>query len=731
MFLTPAGTVYAREETEQILSDEANAISTGYYKIARALDQNEVFDVTDGSQEKGALLQTYLSNDSPAQCFYVENLGGGVYTMENVKSGKFLDLVKVPAANGTGIQQAEFSGTDTQKWKITADAKTGSYVIRPFSNKDLVLQAGNGAIAISRAIGSSVHLSKKNGSGLQQWKFISIDKADDSLNTYVSVSDGIYTISCSGDKGKTLDIAGGSSEEKANADIYTANSSNAQKFIIKSAGNGWYTIASVQSGKLLEASSLGTPDGAIVRQAKSSGNASQKWRFILNLDGSYCIESAAGTYVLDAAGGSLENGTNADIYKQNRTDAQKWILTPTIPSAPADGDYVIRSASEPGKCLNVKNASSDLAAEIDLFAENGTAAQNFMLKSAGSGYYKITCLVSNYVLAQKKADTASSYAWQYLDQNKDTQLWKAAATGDADGSFYLTNKASGLNLTAGGSTKFILNRTSAVHLPSSSQLQKAYAAAPGQRTVLSLLQNAIKPVGRTLYVFDGGWNNNPAAGTVDAGLIGYQDSWWNFFTQHAASGYDHTPYTNWFGCGLDCSGYVQWATYNTFYNEESPYTLARSFDIAPDYIRNGWAKGTDEIRPGDIVSIDEGGDSGHVYIALGTCPDGSVIFMHSTLVPSTATQGEGVQISGTSVPGAGTDGVTCDSEAAILAKQYMAKYFPEWPFAAVEEPSDTYISGNVVKATWITDGTGILTDEAGIQNLTGEEVMKILLGDGS
>ena len=717
-----SGISYDAENKES--SKDAD-IASGFYRISSYIDSNDFLGIKDSSREDGADLQIASGSNTPGQAFFVTNNGDGTYNILNVNSDKVLDLADGKTNAGVSVIQYAKSGSSAQQWKITSDAETGAVLIRAADNEKMAVQPENR----TANAGTSLVLGIINGSRLQKWNFISVNSQDDSLNSYSAVSDGIYTLESAVDRTKFLDIAGNGYSDGSFADIAGAKDTNIQKFIIKSDGAGWYTITSLNSGKLLDVKNADTADGTNVQISTADGTAAQKWRFTDNADGSRYIESSLGVF-LDVQGGAQAEGTQVDVYRINRTNAQKWYLSPSSAGQLTDGDYVLKAASDPARALDISGGSAAIGTEAGLSAVNGTQAQSFTFTSAGNGYIKITCLISNYLLTERKSDASgTSSAWQYIDNGADSQLWKAEPTGDPDGSYYLTNKKSGFHLTAGENAKFLVQRVSAQH-GTVSGLDLSYASAPGQRTVLSFLQNALKPVGRTLYVFDGGWNANPDAGTVDSGLIGYQESWWDFFTSHAVAGYDHTPYTAKYGLGLDCSGYVQWAVYNALYTEQNPYGLLRSFDIAGSYISNGWAySDNSNFRPGDVVSLDEGGNSGHVYIILGTCRDGSVLLMHSTLVPSTATQGEGVQISGTSAPGAGTDGVTCDSQAAILAQYYMSKYFPEWPYAVVEEPSETYLSGAIVKASWITDGSGIMSDSVGMQDMSGEQVMKVLLGD--
>jgi len=252
----------------------------------------------------------------------------------------------------------------------------------------------------------------------------------------------------------------------------------------------------------------------------------------------------------------------------------------------------------------------------------------------------------------------------------------------------------------------------------------------GRRTILSLLKNAMLPVGRTLYVLGGGWNDGSYSGqNIDSEILGCRSSWLTFFNSNAGAAYIPALHQFEYGNGLDCSGYVHWIAYNTIYNTPGQgFQTVTSYDMADDFKNRGWAKtGDSNIYPGDIVSINEGNGAGHVYLVLGVCSDGSVLFAHSTLVPY-GTQGAGVQLSGTSVPGQSTDFVTMDSEAARLAASYMKTHFPKWCYAPVEEPYNGYVTGNTVRATWITDGTSIMTDPENIRSLSGEQVIQRLFG---
>ena len=224
----------------------------------------------------------------------------------------------------------------------------------------------------------------------------------------------------------------------------------------------------------------------------------------------------------------------------------------------------------------------------------------------------------------------------------------------------------------------------------------------GQKTLKSYLQNALVPCGRTLYIWGGGWDDS------DACIIGYQPKWETWFKNHATSSYDYSNYRYSYGNGLDCSGFAAWTLYNTLYTKSGgDWLVFQSTTVASTYSKKGWVNlktnSSDQTyRPGDVVSM-----NGHVWISLGECSDGSVLLVHSSP--------KGVQISGTS------------GQAATLATHYMKKYFPEWPYAA-RTVSSSYLSW-AGKGSWKVSGSGhILNDPDGIQKMSANQVMKLLLG---
>ena len=229
-------------------------------------------------------------------------------------------------------------------------------------------------------------------------------------------------------------------------------------------------------------------------------------------------------------------------------------------------------------------------------------------------------------------------------------------------------------------------------------------------TLTKFLKTMIQPVGNTLYVWGGGHD----AWTDGDGLrIGMNPKWKQFYNQEGAS-YNYTKHRYEYQNGLDCSGLVSWAVYNTYNTKSNQKETGYSSTSTgfPAYLTNkgfgshGKVSGG-TFTPGDVVSM-----TGHVWVVLGMCSDGSLVIVHAT--PPV------VQISGT----VNTAGST-NSEAVKLASAYMKKYYSD---AAGKYnlciASKAYVN-NVDRFQWSSSS---MRDPDGLRNMTAAQVLEKLIG---
>lgn len=144
-----------------------------------------------------------------------------------------------------------------------------------------------------------------------------------------AVPDGEYMIGSGVSGTAMLDISGASKSNGANAQLWKANGSGAQRFRISYDESACaYEIVCMASGLALDVYCADFVSGANVQQHARNGSAAQRWLITQRSDGAYTIASAGDPgLVLDAKWGSTANGTNVQLYESNGSAAQGWRLT--------------------------------------------------------------------------------------------------------------------------------------------------------------------------------------------------------------------------------------------------------------------------------------------------------------------------------------------------------------------------------------------------------------------
>ena len=261
------------------------------------------------------------------------------------------------------------------------------------------------------------------------------------------------------------------------------------------------------------------------------------------------------------------------------------------------------------------------------------------------------------------------------------------------------------------------------------------AGTPGKRTLKNLLATALMPVGTTLYIYGGGWDWQDVGSSVQATSIGIAPEWTAFFQRQdeeytykngdpARSYYPFHEWNEYYYAGLDCSGYLGWTVYNTLHAEPgNTGYVCQSTKFArhlSDLDLGAWSREVEALGPGDIVSI-----SGHVWLSLGTCPDGSVLILHSTPSDSRAGQpGGGPQLSAL--------GNSRDCQAYRLAERYLSTYYPAWyeryPVKLCDPEVYRALNAETAgKFAWDLEGKkGGLTDPEGYRQKSPEEILEDL-----
>lgn len=420
-------------DIDTLASENRNVLADGVYTIATAKNSNFVLDVSGGSVSRGANIQLYSYNDTPAQQFRVSHDAQGYVTFTSVKSGKVLDISSGKVKNSANIQQWDSNGTEAQKWIVK---RTGNaYTIVSGKNTDYVLDLSSGKVNK----GQNIQLYADNGTAAQQWYIEPYVSKEQKINNIAYqnknvLSDGTYVIRSCKNSDYVLDVSGGSVLNYGNIQLYLANNTPAQAFKVTHDSQGFVTFTNVKSGRVLDVSMGKARPGQNVWQFGSNNSRAQKW--IVQPNGSgYTISSALDpSYVLDLSGGTVRSGGNIQVYDSNNTVAQQWSFDKYVSDRErcdsyasqnkdkmADGTYYIKN-QDVNYALDVSGGSLYAGANVQLYSSNRTNAQKWKLTHDSTGYVSFQNVGSGmYLTAAGSGKSANVY--QQKQTNDYNQKW--------------------------------------------------------------------------------------------------------------------------------------------------------------------------------------------------------------------------------------------------------------------------------------------------------------------
>ena len=296
---------------------------------------------------------------------------------------------------------------------------------------------------------------------------------------------------------------------------------------------------------------------------------------------------------------------------------------------------------------------------------------------------------------------------------------------------------------------------------------------PGIMTVENEIKTALMPVGKCLYIYGGGWNENEDPSREDCRAdtgandetktIGVPKIWENFY---ASQNSNYTPWdvddldfeknppcVHW---GVDCSGYLGWVLQNitsktngfdtNALNNEGWVTYAQWIGFGLQHLNYGErlanpkadiidnpedpyepevAEADTESNlqysyvPGNIYTFGKSGEY-HCWLCLGQCNDGSVLLLHCS--------DPGIFICGTSPNYNENDPHACTSEALEIARTYMKRYYTDFynKFGVIGKPGkiENDNASGYLKYSEFNWDESKLTDESGLRSLNPHQLME-------
>ncbi|MDR1015103.1 MAG: RICIN domain-containing protein [Coriobacteriales bacterium] len=559
-------------------AEKGRTVADGVYTIGSALGRSYVLDVPGASDERGARVQLWRGNATPAQMFSFTLGADGYYTIRSVASGLALDVAAASKKPGAAVQQYTPNATAAQRWEVKEGAG-GAWL--------LVCKASGLALCVSGGKAKQGALLVQGGQARRADRTFRLAPV-----TSEPLSAGYAEITPRAATSLRVDIKGASRASGADARAFEANGTAAQRFQVVRTSRSVYALRSLASGKYL------TQEGADVIQraaAVAGPTAHQRWR---------AAWAAGGVSLTNEATGDAMALSGRDVCAAapRATAAQAWRLRPCVAVAP--GTYALLSAT--GARAGVQGAS--LAAGADVRMQRPAAAglsagggQKWELAYEGGGWYTLTNAASGMALDSGAATSSKAADVRQQRASKAaSQRWRPVPTGD--GWFWLQSK-SGAWLAGTGTGGAGANAV-AVTTNSDRKAQKfsfratAYVAKPAiVEDLRSTLDHGPKPAAYQKYIvlhdtegiaspanIISGWAGN--GNLVAAHFIVDRDG-----AIHQCVGMDRIAHH---------AGYGD-AGHNSFYGirEDGRDDMLGSKPIgswAPDYGMNAWSIGIEMVH---------------------------------------------------------------------------------------------------------------------------------------
>ncbi|MEJ7558480.1 MAG: RICIN domain-containing protein [Pedobacter sp.] len=138
-------------------------INSGAIYTIKSRANNKLLTVSNSSMDNSAIVNSWTDTQSDAQRWIIKHLGKGVYTFQNVASGKMLH-VSSHTEESVKIDQYENDNGDAIKWVIKS-AGSGTYYFKPVTKSKYSLNL-QGA---EEADGTTVNLAQSSTESVQKW----------------------------------------------------------------------------------------------------------------------------------------------------------------------------------------------------------------------------------------------------------------------------------------------------------------------------------------------------------------------------------------------------------------------------------------------------------------------------------------------------------------------------------------------------------------------------------
>ena len=209
----------------------------------------------------------------------------------------------------------------------------------------------------------------------------------------------------------------------------------------------------MNSGKALDVRNGVAESDAVVQQYSRNNSQAQRW-LIRDSGAGYYLQSALGNWVLDLSGGNTADGAAIRLYTPNGTASQLFVVSSSDINIATGVSMIITSAANKKLVTDVTSASTANGARVQLYSSNNTNAQKYRFESIGNGTYKIVNVNSGKVLDVSGGSTANGAALQqYTNNNTVAQQWTVRNYGSGKIALVSVNANKAVDIPSGNAVQ--------------------------------------------------------------------------------------------------------------------------------------------------------------------------------------------------------------------------------------------------------------------------------------
>lgn len=406
-------------------------IPNGIYDVQN-VNSGKYLNIAGANPNPGAKIQIYHNDGTASNQWSVTRDSDGYYSLQSVATGNFLDITGGNFNAGTKLQSWTGNGTCSQKW--AAVYQNGSY--------EFLSKCGGLALDVSgggSTDGTPVQIWGKNATPAQNWNLVADNSAP--------IPNGFYSIM--ENASMALDIANAQTSNGTPTQIYTSNNSPAQNWQLVRQQDGTYSMRNPISGKYLYVANGSVTAGAAVQINSVDSTCAWKWIITATGNGNFNLFSSCSGLALDVTGGAVSTpGTPVQVWIANNTGSQQWSFSPTQQPIPV-GTYSIQSLGN--LALDITGGNLNPGTKTQLWNPNSTVSQQWQPVQQVDGTYTLLNPASGAYLDLTGGSSSQGTRTQIWSGNQTcAQRWNIVK--QSNGTYSFNSACSGLTLdiTGGG-----------------------------------------------------------------------------------------------------------------------------------------------------------------------------------------------------------------------------------------------------------------------------------------